>query len=320
MMSSGNCPEPRPAQRICVVGGSGFLGSHVADVLSQAGNEVRIYDRSPARWQRPDQTVVGGDVLDLTSLEAAIAGCEVVYNFAALADLNDALTRPIESVETNVLGAVNVLEACRRNAVRRLMYASTVYVYSREGGFYRCSKQAAEQYVEEYQRAFGLEYTILRYGSLYGPRAGDSNGLYRLVREALLRGSISYAGNPESIREYIHVEDAARASVAALGAEFRNESVVLTGHEPMHVLDLMKMLAEIMGLPAKVDFRDENYAGHYVRTPYAYQPKLGRKYTPPLHVDLGQGLLQLIEEVSRELVAAESAAQTAGSDHGRESR
>lgn len=287
------------ARRICVVGGSGFLGSHVADALSDAGNAVRIYDRSPSRWLRADQTLQVGDVLDLAALESAIAGSEVVYNFAALADLNDALRRPVESVQTNVLGAVNVLEACRRQGVRRAIYASTVYVYSREGGFYRCSKQAAEHYVEEYQRAFGLEYTILRYGSLYGPRAGESNGLYRIVRDALARGAISHAGNPDSIREYIHVEDAARASVMALDDEFRNESVVLTGHEPMRVADLLKMLAEILGLPGEVDFRDESYAGHYVRTPYAYQPRLGRKYTPPLHVDLGQGLLQLIDEIRR---------------------
>ena len=291
--------------RVCVVGGSGFLGSHVADVLSEAGHTVRIYDRRSSPWLRPDQTLVLGDVLDRAALEAAIAGTEVVYNFAALADLNDALGKPVESVETNVVGAVNVLEACRRNRVQRILYASTVYVHSREGGFYRCSKQAAEHYVEEYQRAFGLDYTILRYGSLYGPRAGESNGLYRIVRDALKRGSISYAGNPESIREYIHVEDAARASLVCLGEEFRNQSVVLTGHEPMRVLDLMKMLAEIMGLPSQVDFRDEDYAGHYVRTPYAWQPRLGRKYTPPLHVDLGQGLLQLIGEVSRDLAGSD---------------
>jgi UDP-glucose 4-epimerase len=120
------------------------------------------------------------------------------------------------------------------------------------------------------------------------------------VRNALEQGLISYEGNPESIREYIHVEDAARASVLALGDEFRNESVVLTGHQPMRVLDLLKMLAEIMGMPDAVDFRNEEYAGHYVRTPYAYLPKLGRRYTPSLHVDLGQGLLQLIDEVRAE--------------------
>jgi UDP-glucose 4-epimerase len=283
--------------KVCVIGGAGFLGSHVADQLSDCGNAVRIYDRAASRWLRPDQELIVGDVLDTEQLTRAIAGSDIVYNFAALADLNDAREKPLETVQVNVLGTVNILEACRVNAVRRFLYASTVYVYSREGGFYRCSKQAAEHYVEEYQRAFDLDFTILRYGSLYGPRADDSNGLYRIVRDALIEGSISYAGNPESMREYIHVTDAARASVAALGSEFRNESVVLTGHQPMRVLDLLKMLAEIMGLPDAVKFRDEQYAGHYVRTPYAYLPKLGRKYSPPLHVDLGQGLLQLIDEV-----------------------
>jgi UDP-glucose 4-epimerase len=293
-------------QRACVVGGAGFLGSHVADKLSDAGNAVRIYDRGPARWLRPDQEMVVGDILDVDSLTGAIAGSDVVYNFAAIADLNDALRKPVKTAQVNVLGTVNILEACRLHSVRRFVYASTVYVYSREGGFYRCSKQAAESYVEEYQRAFGLDFTILRYGSLYGPRADATNGLYRVVRDALLSGSISYDGNPDSIREYIHVEDAARASVRALDEEFRNESVVLTGHQPMRVVDLLKMLAEILGYPEGVDFRNESYAGHYVRTPYAYLPKLGRKYAPTLHVDLGQGLLQLIDEI-RLTMAAEKA-------------
>jgi len=287
--------------KVCVIGGSGFLGSHVADQLSEAGYQVRIYDKAPSRWLRPDQEMVVGDILDAATLMQAIAGAEIVYNFAAVADLNYALTRPVETLHVNVLGTVNIMEACRAQSVRRFVYASTVYVYSREGGFYRCSKQAAEHYVEEYQRAFGLDFTILRYGSLYGPRADASNGLFRIVRDALTRGSISYAGNPEAIREYIHVEDAARASVVILGEEFRNQSIVLAGHEPMRVLDLLKTLAEIMGMPDAIDFRDEEYAGHYVRTPYAYQPKLGRKYAPPLHVDLGQGLLQLIDEVRRTL-------------------
>lgn len=286
-------------KKACVVGGAGFLGSHVADRLSDAGYAVCVFDLTESKWLRSDQQMVVGDLMNIHQLRAAIAGSEVVYNFAAIADLNDALDKPLETVHVNVLGTVHVLEACRLHAVKRFVYASSVYVYSREGGFYRCSKQAAEHYVEEYQRAYSVDFTILRYGSLYGPRADASNGLYRIVRDALSRGSISYEGNPESIREYIHVEDAARASVVALGEEFRNESVVLTGSQPMRVSDLLKMLAEIMGLPDVVDFRNESYAGHYVRTPYAYQPKLGRKYAPPLHVDLGQGILQLIDEVRR---------------------
>lgn len=273
------------------------MGSHVADQLTVAGHEVLIYDRNPSPWLKHGQNMQVGDLLAFESLKEAINGCGAVYNFAALADLNDALDKPIETVKINVLGNVNVLEACRQQGIKRFIYASTVYVYSREGGFYRCSKQAAEHYVEEYQQVYGLDYTILRYGSLYGPRADHSNGLYRIIRNALETGLIRYEGSPDSLREYIHVEDAARASVTALGEDFRNQSVVLTGQEPMRVLDLLETLAEILGLKNAVEFIPGEQAGHYVRTPYAYQPKLGRKYALPLHVDLGQGLLQLIDEV-----------------------
>ncbi|MBU2538868.1 MAG: NAD(P)-dependent oxidoreductase [Proteobacteria bacterium] len=283
--------------KVIVFGGSGFLGSHVADQLSDEGHEVKIFDRVASPWLRHDQEMIVGNLLDAELVDKSVAGCDVIYNFAALADLNEALDKPVETVRVNVLGNVLLLDAGQRHKVGRFVYASTVYVYSREGGFYRCSKQAAEHYVEEYQRVYGQNYTILRYGSLYGPRSGESNGLFRIVRSALDTGKVCYEGSSEAMREYIHVEDAARASVAALGDDFRNQSVVLTGHEPMRVLDLLKMLAEILDMPDAVEFVDGDYTGHYVRTPYAYQPKLGRKYVPPLHVDLGQGLLQLIDEV-----------------------
>ena len=285
--------------RVTVIGGSGFLGSHVADQLSESGHEVAIYDREVSRHLRPGQRMAVGDLLDVPRLRAAIEGAEAVYNFAALADLNAARDRPLDTARINVVGNIEVLEACRAANVRRFVYASTVYVHSREGGFYRCSKQAAEHYTEEYQRTYGIDYTILRYGSLYGPRADASNGLFRVVSRALETGIIRYEGSPDALREYIHVEDAARASVAALGDEFRNQSVVLTGQEPMRVRDLLEMLAEILGLRAGVEFVPQDQPGHYVRTPYAYEPRIGRKYVPPLHVDLGQGLVQLIEDIQR---------------------
>ena len=284
-----------------VLGGSGFLGSHVADKLTLAGHKVRIFDRERSPWISVDQTMLVGDLLDQTALEKAIEGCEVVYNFAAVADLDEAIIQPVETARINVLGNVQILEACRKFGIKRYIYASTVYVYSREGGFYRCSKQAAEHYVEEYQNSYGLDYTILRYGSLYGPRSDHRNGLWRIVKKALETGNVTYEGSPEALREYIHVEDAARASVTALGEEFRNQHLVLTGHEPMRVEDLLKMLVEILDLPKdSVNFVTAKHAGHYIRTPYAYQPKLGLKYTPPTHVDLGQGLLQLIEVIQHQ--------------------
>ena len=284
-----------------VFGGSGFIGSHVADYLSKSGYNTTIFDKIFSPWLSENQNMVIGDIQSSNEVESVIKEADIVYNFAALADLNKALQEPVKTININILGNINILEACRKYNVERFIYASTVYVNSREGGFYRCSKQASEAYLEEYQKAFGLDYTILRYGSLYGPRADNSNGIKRVIKKALETGILSYEGHPDSMREYIHVEDAAKASVVALGEDFRNDSVVLTGHEPMKVLDVLKMLAEILDLPdTAVEFTKQNNIGHYVRTPYSYQTKIGRKYIPPLHVDLAQGFLQLIDEQKRD--------------------
>ncbi len=282
---------------VCVFGGAGFLGSHVCDQLTDEGYLVKIFDKEPSRWLKKNQLSIVGDISNYEQVLEAVKGVDIVYNFAALSDLDEAREKPIETVKVNILSNTFILEACRVNKVNRFIFASSVYVYSRDGGFYRCSKQASENYIEEYQKNYGLQYTILRYGSLYGPRANDKNGLYRILKLALDTGVIKYDGSKDSLREYIHVEDAAKASVHALGSDFVNESVVLTGQEPMRVVDLLHMISEILGLEAEIKFENLHKSGHYVRTPYAYNPKIGRKYIPPLHVDMGQGLIQLIDEI-----------------------
>ena len=184
-------------KKAVVVGGSGFIGAHVADQLSDAGHKVRIFDCVESPWLRPNQEMIVGDLLgESTTLLDALEGCNVVYNYAAVSDLDDALDKPIETAKVNVLGNVMLLEACRKAKVERYIYASTLYVFSRHGGFYRCSKQSAEHYVEEYQSAYGLDFTILRYGSLYGPRSDDRNGLWRIVKNALDIGKVCYEGSP----------------------------------------------------------------------------------------------------------------------------
>jgi UDP-glucose 4-epimerase len=280
-----------------VYGASGFLGSHVADALSASGYRVRLFDRSPSRYQRADQEMIIGDIMDLEQVKEAAHGADVVYNFAAIADIDEAQEKPIATATINVLGNMHTLEAARLAGARRFVFASTIYVYSESGSFYRASKQAAERFIETYHERYGLEYSILRYGSLYGRRADARNGIYRMLYEALERHSITYHGSGEAIREYIHVEDAARMSVQVLAPEFANRHLILTGQERLRIKDVMTMISEIM--PWKIDLRfDEARAGHhYEVTPYAYQPRIGRKLVLNEHVDLGQGLLDCLHDI-----------------------
>ena len=285
-------------RKAVIFGGSGFIGSHVADLLSMDGYSVTIFDEVRSPWLRSDQSFITGDITKKVDVDLVIEGASVVYNFAALADLNAALKRPLDTININILGNAIILESCVKYKVERFVYASTVYVNSRDGGFYRCSKQASENYIDEYHKTYGLNYSIVRYGSLYGPRAGESNGLYRIVKSAIETGKVKYQGHPKSMREYIHVQDAARASVALLEEEFIGKTIVLTGQEPMLVSNVLEMIAEILGYQEDaIEFVTDSYDGHYVKTSYAYEPRLGMKYIPPLHVDLGQGILQLIKEI-----------------------
>jgi UDP-glucose 4-epimerase len=280
-----------------VFGGAGFLGSHVADALSDAGHSVTVADIAPSSFLRPDQHMMVVDILSKEDVARACRGADYVYNFAGLADINIAKHRPFQTAQLNILGNINILDACVENMVKRFLFASTIYVYSESGSFYRASKQASENFVELYKERFDLNFTILRYGSLYGRRSDDRNAIHRFVRSALEKGEIHYNGTGEELREYIHAVDAASASVKVLEKEFANQHVTITGHQPYRVKDVMVMITEMLQSQIRVNFDQTPAEAHYNVTPYAYRPKLGKKFVVNPFVDFGQGVLDCIHEI-----------------------
>jgi UDP-glucose 4-epimerase len=203
-------------------------------------------------------------------------------------------------VRQNILGTVNILEACRESDVGRYMHASSIYVYSNRGGFYRCSKQAAELYVEEYQKHYGQEFTILRFGTLYGNRADSRNSIYRYLQQAMAEKQIKCSGTGEELREYINVKDATRLCVEALSSEFRNEHIILTGPHSMRFRHLLDMIREILGGDIEIEFDHQDQDGHYEITPYTFEPKIGHKLTSKKYLDMGQGLLECLREMHQQ--------------------
>ena len=283
--------------KVVVFGGSGFIGSHVADALTEAGHNVSIFDLKPSPYIKSNQEMILGDILDEGAVNIAITGCDSVYHFAGITNLDDASTRSLETVTQNIQGTAVLLEAARKAGVKRFIFASTVYVYSNKGGFYRCSKQAAELYIEEYQKRYGLDYTILRYGTVYGPRADSRNSVRNYLSQAL-EGRIKCIGSGEEIREYIHVRDAARLSVEILKDEHKNKHMTITGHHPMRFKDFLFTIKEILAKDIKIEFKTPSISSaHYNLTPYSFVPKIGDKMTSNVYVDLGQGLLECLNEI-----------------------
>lgn len=284
-----------------VFGGSGFLGSHVADALDDAGYDVVVYDIKSSPYLRKSQEMIVDDILNQKKVVASVKNCDIVYNFAGIADIDEASSKPLESVKYNILGNSIILDAARKAHIKRFVFASSLYVYSKAGAFYRSTKQACELLIENYHDIFKLPYTILRYGSLYGPRTDKRNFIHNIIRQALTENRISRYGDGEEIREYIHVRDAAKGSVEILSSDFVNQHVILTGNQQMKVKDLVYMIKEMLGNNVKVEFLPTKENAHYEITPYSFAPKVARRLISKTYLDFNQGILEALYDAYKQL-------------------
>ncbi len=288
-------------KKAIVFGGSGFLGSHVADSLTEKGIEVTIFDIKKSPYLQESQKMILGDILNQDQLNEAIKGQDIVYNFAGIADIDECHKKPLDTIKYNILGNAQLMESSVRNSVKKYLFASSAYVYSSSGSFYRISKQASELFIESFAEENNMDYVILRYGSLYGDRADNRNSLHRIVENALKNKKIDYFGDGSETREYIHVKDAADLSVEALKDEYRNQILMLTGTKSIKYGDLLEMIKEMFQDDLEIVMHPKKSKTHYKMSPYSFNPKMAKKLVSNPHIDLGQGILNLIEELHGKL-------------------
>ncbi|MBC8052951.1 MAG: NAD(P)-dependent oxidoreductase [Sphingobacteriaceae bacterium] len=288
-----------------VFGGAGFLGSHVADELTKQGYDVTIFDLRGSPYLQQGQTMIKGDILNQNQVRMAIQGNDYVYHFAAIADIKEARDKPVEAANFNIMGTMYILDACREFSVKRIMYSSSIYVYSDHGSFYRSSKQACELFVENYHKEYGLEFTVMRYGSLYGLRANEFNFIKNCIKQALIEGTITRQGDGNEIRDYINVVDAARSSVDALSDNYKNCYLMISGQQTMKVREVLEMISEILQNKVKIQYLPGNMYGHYQITPYSFRPKVAIKMQPREYHDMGQGILDCIYDMYATLATSD---------------
>ena len=294
-------------KKVLVTGGNGFLGHHIVRELSSRGIETIVYDIAKSNFI--DDMIKTGyvhfveaDILDISKLENAIEGCDAVFHTAAIANLDDAVKQPVKTMEINVLGTVNCLEAARKQNVDRFVFASSVYVGGNWGSFYRISKQTGESLCKTYCDEFDLDYSIIRYGSLYGREANDWNFLYAVLKQLLLRKEYTYYGSPDALREYIHINDAARETVnIAENSSFKNKAALITGHQKMSHKEFFNMIQEILGTNIKINFVNDDKNSHYKITPYSFEPDIPLRINLPTYIDINEGILDCLKEVQMEI-------------------
>lgn len=284
-------------KKVVVFGGNGFIGSYLVEELSSNGYDVISADLNTSQYV-DNKYFIECDIMNAGKVYEIVSGADIVYNFAGYANLDDAIANPTRAIELNVLGNLNILEACKKHKVKRFVYASSAYAMSDKGSFYGISKLTSEKLTEEYYKKFGLEFTIIRYGSVYGERDYHNNYIYNLVKQAMTTNKINHSGDGEETREYIHAADVAKLAIQVIeNDEFINEHIILTGVERIHRKDLFEMINEILGNKLEINLNDDGYHNHYKITPYSFHPTRSKKLVANPYIDMGQGILECMKNI-----------------------
>ncbi len=223
--------------RILITGGAGFIGSNIADHLAEAGHEVHVMDDLSTGFRENVCTGIILHELDIRSREASDlvknGNFDVVCHHAAQMDVRRSVREPIFDADVNILGTLNILEACRDGSVKRVVYASTggavygepVMLPVNESHsidpicHYGISKHTVEHYLFLYRYLYDLDYVVLRYPNVYGPRQNPHGeaGVTAIFTLAYLSGRApKINGNGMQLRDYVHVCDIARANEMAM--------------------------------------------------------------------------------------------------------
>ncbi len=293
--------------RILVTGGAGFIGSHVVDGFLKAGHEVAVVDNlvtgNRANLDR-NVRLYEYDIRD-TALSNAFEEFkpEVVDHHAAQANVPASVADPVYDASVNVLGGLNLLHLAAKHKVRKFIYISSGGAMYGEPepsmlpvpetapirplSPYGASKQALEAWLGVFKRTFGLDYTVLRYANIYGPRQGirEEGAVIAVFATRMAADQpVTIDGNGQQTRDFVYVGDCVTANVAALERGSGCSVNIGTGRETS-IREIFDLLAEVSGYTQQPTFGAAR-TGDVVRivlNPAQAREHLGWQAKMPLH-------------------------------------
>jgi UDP-glucose 4-epimerase len=222
--------------KVLITGGAGFIGSHVIEKLNKENCQVIVVDNLSTGLRDNVPTNVKFIEIDICSVELLAVfeqeQFDAVIHMAAQTMVPVSLDKPDYDCQVNVLGTVNVLEACRKNGVKRIVFSSSAAVYGDVDivpvveraktvptSFYGLSKLTVEKYLAMYHKVYGLDYVVLRYANVYGERQGDGGegGVVSIFTRLISQGkALNIFGDGGQTRDFIYAGDVANANYQAL--------------------------------------------------------------------------------------------------------
>jgi len=298
--------------RLVVIGGAGFVGSHIVDqLLAEPVAEIVVLDNlvrgtrenlaDAARDRRV--TLVEGSILDQALLSRVLDGAAGVFHLAALW-LFECVHQPRSALDVNIVGTFNVVEACHRAGVRRVVYSSSASVYGdalftpmtedhpfNNRTMYGATKIAGEQFLRAFHEQHKLDHVALRYMNIYGPRMDDKGAYVSVIMKVLDRIARNQRpvifGDGSQSYDFIHVTDVARANILAMKSDRTDAAYNIGMGVKTTINELVRMLLELTGSALEPEYRDEQmFVTHRVGSTAKAAAELGFTATVPLRAGL----------------------------------
>ncbi len=239
-------------KNVLITGGSGFIGSHVVDVLVENKYKVTILDLNQPK--RKDVKFIQGSILDKSIIRSTLKNINIIFHLAAVSDITKVKEIPLKTIKTNILGTTFLLEGARNANIDRFVFASSIYSYGAAGNLYTTSKTASELIIKNYKLIYGQKFTILRYATAYGPRNREVDAVSIFVRRALKNLDLIIHGNGQQKRNYVCAEDLGYGSLFALEKKATNKIITLVSKRDTKIIDLARMIIKITKSKSKIFF------------------------------------------------------------------
>ena len=262
-------------QTVLVTGGGGFIGSRLCERLVQSDANVRAFVRYTSRAEigllrflEPDILkkieIIRGDLRDFSAVAKSLRGVDIVFHLGALISIPYSYVHPVETVQTNVLGTLNILEACRKSGAK-LVHTSTSEVYGtalrvpidedhplQGQSPYSASKIGADKLVESYFRSFGLPTVTVRPFNTYGPGQSTRAVIPTIITQALA-GGVVRLGNLDAIRDFTYLDDTVEGFLLTAQADTWNgETYNLGSGEEIRIGAIAALIFRLMGKQAEI--------------------------------------------------------------------
>ena len=272
------------SKNVLVTGGCGFIGSHVVDSLIKKKYKVTIFDL--IKPKRKDVKFIKGSILNKKLVTSSLKNIDFIFHLAAVSDINKVKKIPSETIETNIIGTTNFLEASRKNNIKRFIFASSVYSYGNSGNLYTTSKTASELIIKNYSLLFNLDFTIFRYTTAYGPRNRSVDAASIFVERALKNLNLFIFGDGSQKRNYLYVQDLADGSMLGLKDKTKNKIITLASKNNIKIIDLARKILKLTKSKSKIILKKNNKRIDDFTSNYSYDKNFFG-WKPKFSLDIG---------------------------------